>query len=86
MKQVNIENRRLSIQDMAERLGVRREKIEMWSKIGILHPVMYGNSWWYKKNADSEFFDEWSGYDLNSLESCQASIRLKKLENRSSLL
>ena len=38
MKERNILERRLTIQDMAERLGVSRKTIEFWASVGILHP------------------------------------------------
>lgn len=78
MKPVNKANRRLSINDMAERLGVDRKRIEHWAEIGVLHGVNYGNGLYFKRTADIEFFDEWEGYDLSTPESSARAVQLKK--------
>ena len=78
MKEQNRLNRRLSVTDMAERLGVDRKRIEHWANIGILHSVCYGNSMYFSRLADLEFFKEWQGFDLSTAESSVRAVEMKK--------
>lgn len=80
MKHENVLKRRLGVNDMAERLGVGRRKIERWAEIGILHPVIYSGKMFFKRTADVDFFDEWNGFDLSTDELARSAVIIKRQE------